>query len=282
MITRFHATGASAGTAKCSNELSIPTTRPDSASSTTIGNISRARFTVSSASAGLSSKPGANRLISGSANRMKSAVTAAEHQADQEEEARRDAEGLLALPLLEQLAEHRHERALERRVGEQRAHEVRHLEGDRERRHRGRDAEVVRRDDLADQPEQARQAGREDEEGGVAREAARVPGAVRVRRSPRSGARYTRVGSMANIASQEKRIHRAERERLENRRRTSQVKTWFRRLETAVGEGDAARADDEYRELVSRIDKAVKSGALHRNSGARKKARAARIRSRIS
>src|SRR5918999_5561511 len=88
--------------------------------------------------------------------------------------------------------------------------------------------------------------------------------------------------SMANIASQEKRIHRAERERLENRRRTSQVKTWFRRLETAVSDGDAARADDEFRALVSRIDKAVKSGALHRNSGARKKARAARLRSRLS
>ena len=87
---------------------------------------------------------------------------------------------------------------------------------------------------------------------------------------------------MANIASQEKRIHRAERERLENRRRTSQVKTWFRRLETAVRDGDASRADEELRALVSRIDKAVKSGALHRNSGARKKARAARIRAGIS
>jgi small subunit ribosomal protein S20 len=87
---------------------------------------------------------------------------------------------------------------------------------------------------------------------------------------------------MANIASQEKRIHRAERERLENRRRTSQVKTWFRRLENAVGSDDSARADDEFRRLVSRIDKAVKSGALHRNSGARKKARAARMRGRIS
>jgi small subunit ribosomal protein S20 len=87
---------------------------------------------------------------------------------------------------------------------------------------------------------------------------------------------------MANIASQEKRIHRAERERLENRRRTSQVKTWFRRLENAVSSGDTSRADDELRVLVSRIDKAVKSGALHRNSGARKKARAARIRSSLS
>jgi small subunit ribosomal protein S20 len=87
---------------------------------------------------------------------------------------------------------------------------------------------------------------------------------------------------MANIASQEKRIHRAERERLENRRRTSQVKTWFRRLESAVAEGDAAKADEEFRSLVSRIDKAVKSGALHRNTGARKKSRAARVRSRLS
>ena len=87
---------------------------------------------------------------------------------------------------------------------------------------------------------------------------------------------------MANIASQEKRIHRAERERLENRRRTSQVKTWFRRLEDAVSAGDTSRADEEFSGLVSRIDKAVKSGSLHRNSGARKKARAARLRSRIS
>ena len=87
---------------------------------------------------------------------------------------------------------------------------------------------------------------------------------------------------MANIPSQEKRIHRAERERLENRRRTSQVKTWFRRLENAVGERDGARTDAEYRSLVSRIDKAVKSGALHPNNGARKKSRAARIRSRVS
>ncbi len=86
---------------------------------------------------------------------------------------------------------------------------------------------------------------------------------------------------MANIASQEKRIHRAERERLENRRRTSQVKTWFRRLEAAVGDGDAGKADDELRLLTSRVDKAVTSGALHRNNGARKKARAARIRAQL-
>jgi small subunit ribosomal protein S20 len=87
---------------------------------------------------------------------------------------------------------------------------------------------------------------------------------------------------MANIESQKKRILRSERERLENRRYTSAVKTGFRRLQTAVAAGDAERADAEHRRLVSTIDKAVKRGALHRNTGARKKAHAARIRSGVS
>ena len=83
--------------------------------------------------------------------------------------------------------------------------------------------------------------------------------------------------AMANIASQKKRILRAERERLENRQHTSAIKTYFRRLETAVAEGDAEKVATEHRTLVSLIDKAVKTGALHRNTGARKKSRAARI-----
>jgi len=82
---------------------------------------------------------------------------------------------------------------------------------------------------------------------------------------------------MANIASQKKRILRAERERLENRRYTSAIKTYFRRLETAVAGGDATTAETEHRHLVKLIDKAVKRGALHRNNGARKKSRAARV-----
>ena len=83
---------------------------------------------------------------------------------------------------------------------------------------------------------------------------------------------------MANIPSQEKRILRAQRERLENRRYTSAIKTYFRRLQTAVDGGDDATADAEHRTLIALIDKAVKRGALHRNTGARKKSRAARVR----
>jgi small subunit ribosomal protein S20 len=82
---------------------------------------------------------------------------------------------------------------------------------------------------------------------------------------------------MANIHSQKKRILRAERERLENRRYTSSIKTYFRRLEQAVASGEGETADAEHRVLVQMIDKAVKRGALHRNNGARKKSRAARV-----
>ncbi len=83
---------------------------------------------------------------------------------------------------------------------------------------------------------------------------------------------------MANIHSQKKRILRAERERLENRRYTSKIKTVFRRLEAAVsGDESAGDAAANHRELVQTIDKAVKRGALHKNTGARKKSRAARL-----
>ena len=81
---------------------------------------------------------------------------------------------------------------------------------------------------------------------------------------------------MANIASQKKRILRSERERTENRLFTSTVKTHFRRLESAVEGGDADAIQVEHRSLVSKIDKAVQKGGLHKNTGARRKAKAAR------
>jgi small subunit ribosomal protein S20 len=87
---------------------------------------------------------------------------------------------------------------------------------------------------------------------------------------------------MANIHSQKKRILRAERERLENRRYTSAIKTYFRRLEATMAGDDTSTADAEHRELVSTIDKAVKRGALHKNTGAHRKSRADRLRAGAS
>jgi small subunit ribosomal protein S20 len=87
---------------------------------------------------------------------------------------------------------------------------------------------------------------------------------------------------MANIHSQKKRILRTERERLENRLYTSTIKTHFRRLETLIAGDDDSATEATHRELVSTIDKAVKRGALHRNTGAHKKSKAARMRAASS
>jgi small subunit ribosomal protein S20 len=82
---------------------------------------------------------------------------------------------------------------------------------------------------------------------------------------------------MPNIKQQKKRVRSAARERLENLRYRSTVKTLTRRLQAAVDDGDAARIDAEHRELVRWLDRAAAHGALHVNTAARRKARAARV-----
>ena len=82
---------------------------------------------------------------------------------------------------------------------------------------------------------------------------------------------------MPNIEQQKKRMRVASRQRLENLRYRSTVKTVTRRLERAVSDGDEQTVAAEHRELVRWIDKAASNGALHKNTAARKKAQAARL-----
>jgi small subunit ribosomal protein S20 len=82
---------------------------------------------------------------------------------------------------------------------------------------------------------------------------------------------------MPNIKQQKKRVRVAAKERLENLRYRSTVKTLTRRLESAVEQGDKARVAEEHLQLQRWIDRAVAHGALHRNAGARKKAQAASL-----
>ena len=82
---------------------------------------------------------------------------------------------------------------------------------------------------------------------------------------------------MPNIKQQKKRVRTAAQERLENLRYASTVKTFTRRLQAAVDEGDQARIAEEHRSLVRWVDKAAARGALHRNAAARKKSQAARL-----
>ena len=82
---------------------------------------------------------------------------------------------------------------------------------------------------------------------------------------------------MPNIKQQEKRVRVAARERLQNLRYRSTVKTLTKRLQAAVDEGDAELIATEHRTLVRWIDKAAAKGALHKNAAARKKSQAARL-----
>jgi small subunit ribosomal protein S20 len=84
---------------------------------------------------------------------------------------------------------------------------------------------------------------------------------------------------MANIQQQKKRVRIALRERAENLRYRSTVKTLMRRLETAVEDGNAETISAQHREVVRWLDRAASRGALHRNTAARRKSQAARLAS---
>ena len=82
---------------------------------------------------------------------------------------------------------------------------------------------------------------------------------------------------MPNIQQQIKRVRVAERQREENLRYRTTVKTLTKRLEAAAADGDTEKVAAEHRELVRLIYKAASHGALHKNTAARKKARAAKL-----
>ena len=82
---------------------------------------------------------------------------------------------------------------------------------------------------------------------------------------------------MPNIKQQEKRVRVAERQRAENIRYRSTVKTLTKRLQAAVEAGDADTIATEHRTLVRWLDRAASTGALHANTAARKKSQAARL-----
>ncbi|WOD40722.1 30S ribosomal protein S20 [Nodosilinea sp. E11] len=89
---------------------------------------------------------------------------------------------------------------------------------------------------------------------------------------------------MANIKSALKRIQVAERNRLQNRSYKSAVKTLTKTYLAAVEAHKAAPSSETEKQVAatmaaaySKIDKAVKCGVIHRNTGSRKKSRLARV-----
>jgi small subunit ribosomal protein S20 len=85
---------------------------------------------------------------------------------------------------------------------------------------------------------------------------------------------------MPNIKQQKKRVRTAAEERLTNLRYRSTAKTLAKRLRDAVTEGDKARVAEEYKALISWLDRSAARGAIHRNTAARRKSQADRLVSR--
>ena len=88
---------------------------------------------------------------------------------------------------------------------------------------------------------------------------------------------------MANIKSAMKRVKIAERNRLRNKSYKSAVKTLTKRYLTALSQYSATPTPELEQEVqqrmsaaFSKIDKAVKRGVLHPNTGARRKSNLAK------
>jgi small subunit ribosomal protein S20 len=83
---------------------------------------------------------------------------------------------------------------------------------------------------------------------------------------------------MANIKSAKKRIRKTARRTEINRARMSRVRTYVRKIETAIASGDAAAARAALKEAQPEIMRGVTKGVVHRNTAAR---RLSRLNARI-
>jgi small subunit ribosomal protein S20 len=83
---------------------------------------------------------------------------------------------------------------------------------------------------------------------------------------------------MANHKSAEKRIRQTAKRTAMNRARKSRVRTYVKKLETAIASGDKAAAQFAFRVAQPELHRAITKGVLHKNTVSRKLSRlAARI-----
>jgi small subunit ribosomal protein S20 len=78
---------------------------------------------------------------------------------------------------------------------------------------------------------------------------------------------------MANHFSALKRARQTTKRTENNRSNTSRLRTALRRLRQTIATGDAKQAKAVFGDTVSMIDKAVKNGVIHKNTGSRYKSR---------
>jgi len=78
---------------------------------------------------------------------------------------------------------------------------------------------------------------------------------------------------MPNHKSAEKRVRQNEKRRAINRSNRTKVRTYIKKLRTALDSGDKQQVDQILPEAISVIDKSVQKGVMHANAAARYKSR---------
>ena len=78
---------------------------------------------------------------------------------------------------------------------------------------------------------------------------------------------------MANSKSAKKRIRVAERKRERNKPFRTEARTFVKKAELAIAEGDPAAAEAAVREAESVLDRVASKGVIHKNNAARRKSR---------
>lgn len=81
---------------------------------------------------------------------------------------------------------------------------------------------------------------------------------------------------MANIKSALKRVKVSREQNLRNRMISSAVKTAIKKFDKALESKDEAAIEEAYTAAVSKVDKDVTKGVIHKNAANRKKAQLAK------
>ena len=78
---------------------------------------------------------------------------------------------------------------------------------------------------------------------------------------------------MPNIKQQEKRMRQAERKRIRNKSRKSEIKTYINQFDTALQRGDREESEIYLNMAIQALDKAASDGIIHKNNAANHKSR---------
>lgn len=87
---------------------------------------------------------------------------------------------------------------------------------------------------------------------------------------------------MANHKSAKKRIRRNQARAEINKSRISRIRTFIKKVESAIGTGDAPAAKHALKEAQPEIMRGVSKGVLHKNTASRKMSRLAASVKKIS